>query len=105
MSESAEYKVEKQDYSRGAWRVLDAVSGEQVWRRELFNHPVMGEISLDGPVCFDRKRDAVAWIAAERTRPTNSRNERRDGVRPSRDSQPGPRPSTGSGLATNNKES
>jgi hypothetical protein len=37
------------------------------------------------------------------TRPPNSRNERRAGVvRPSRDSQPGHRPSTGSGLATNN---
>lgn len=60
-TDQPEYRVEKQNYSRGAWRVLDA-AGNQVWRRETFDHPFLGEIQLNGPVCFDRKRDALAWI-------------------------------------------
>jgi hypothetical protein len=60
-----QFRVEKQSYSRGAWRVLDAATGEQVYRREIFDHPFMGKINLAGPVCFDRKRDAVAWVEAQ----------------------------------------
>jgi hypothetical protein len=59
------YRVEKQSYSLGAWRVLDAESGEQVYRREMFDHPFLGVIPISGPVCFDRKRDAVAWVASQ----------------------------------------
>ena len=59
------YRVEKQSYSRGAWRVLNSYTGEQIYRREMFDHPFLGVIPLSGPVCFDRKRDAVAWIKAE----------------------------------------
>jgi len=55
------YRVEKQSYSLGAWRVLDR-NGEQVWRKEIFDHPFLGPTVIAGPVCFDRKRDAVAWI-------------------------------------------
>lgn len=57
------YHIEKQSYSRGAWRVLTQ-SGDQVYQRELFDHPFLGEILLNRPVCFDRKRDAVAWVQA-----------------------------------------
>lgn len=67
MTAPTEYRVEKQSYSRGAWRVLDR-NGEQVYRREMFDHPMLGVIPLDGPVCFDRKRDAVAWVEAERAK-------------------------------------
>jgi hypothetical protein len=56
------YRVEKQGYSHGPWRVLYAETGEQVWRRERFDHPNLGPIIIDGPVCFQRKRDAVAWV-------------------------------------------
>jgi hypothetical protein len=59
------YRVEKRDYSRGKWRVLDAVTGQQVWQRRRFDHPNMGATSCDFPVCFDRKRDAVAWVEAQ----------------------------------------
>lgn len=55
------FRVEKQNYSRGAWRVLDA-NGQQVWRDEEFDHPNLGLTIISGPVCFDRKRDAVAWV-------------------------------------------
>lgn len=58
------YKVEKQSFSRGAWRVLDAATGEQVYENQLFDHPNLGHIRIAGPVCFDRKRDALAWVAA-----------------------------------------
>ena len=62
------YRVEKQDYSHGPWRVLDAATGEQVWRAEVFDHPNLGRIPISGPVCFERKRDALAWVAAEESR-------------------------------------
>lgn len=58
------FRVEKRGYSRGAWRVLDS-TGAQVWRKELFNHPTLGAMVIDGPVCFDRKRDALAWVVAQ----------------------------------------
>lgn len=59
-----QFRIEKQSYSRGAWRVLWAEDGTQVWQQERFNHPNMGPIEAPWPVCFDRKRDAVAWVAA-----------------------------------------
>jgi hypothetical protein len=59
------YRVERQDYSRGAWRVLHAPTGEQVWRRERVDHPNMGPIVIDGPVCFERKCDALVWVKAQ----------------------------------------
>ena len=59
------YRVEKQPYSRGAWRVLHAHDGSQVYRNQVFDHPFMGLIQIAGPVCFDRKRDALAWIESQ----------------------------------------
>lgn len=59
-----EYRVEKQDYSHGPWRVLNS-QGEQVWRNEVFDHPNLGPMPMAGPVCFQRKRDAVAWVKAQ----------------------------------------
>lgn len=66
------YRVEKQSYSRGAWRVLHAATGEQVFENGTFDHPTMGRIRLAGPVCFDRKRDAVAWVEAHKSAPVVS---------------------------------
>ena len=63
---SGSYRIEKQSYSRGAWRVLD-IDGQQVYRREMFDHPSMGPIHIPGPVCFERKRDAQAWVSAQST--------------------------------------
>jgi len=60
------YRVERQSYSRSPWRVLDATTGEQVWRNEKFDHPQLGVIAISGPVCFERKRDAVAWVQAQK---------------------------------------
>lgn len=59
------YRIKRQNYSRGAWRVLDAETGAQVWRTEIFEDPMLGTIRISEPVCFQRKRDAVAWIAAQ----------------------------------------
>jgi hypothetical protein len=64
MNDAPPYRVEKQGYSRGAWRVLDAAD-RQVWRSEVFAHPTLGRTVIDGPVCFDRKRDALAWVAGQ----------------------------------------
>jgi Plasmid encoded RepA protein len=41
------YRVEKQNYSHGAWRVLDT-EGRQVWRDEVFDHPTLGRWSEAG---------------------------------------------------------
>jgi hypothetical protein len=57
-----EYRVEKQGYSAKPWRVLIVESGQQEWQRQIFDHPQMGRVPLSGPVAFDRKRDAVAWV-------------------------------------------
>jgi hypothetical protein len=57
------YRVEKQGCSCGAWGVLDAATGGQVWDCEVFDHPNLGVMVIPGPVCFERKRDAVAWVA------------------------------------------
>ena len=56
------YRVEKQDYSAGKWRVLHATTGEQVWQQYVFDHVHSGKIVIPGPVCFNLKRDAVAWV-------------------------------------------
>jgi hypothetical protein len=56
------FRVERQNYSRSPWRVLDATTGEQVFQSERFDHPNLGPMIIDGPVCFERKRDAVAWV-------------------------------------------
>jgi hypothetical protein len=61
---AARFVVEKQSYSHGAWRVLHADSREQVWQAQTFDHPNMGTIRIPHPVCFERKRDALAWIAS-----------------------------------------
>jgi hypothetical protein len=61
---TARFLVEKQSYSRGAWRVLHT-DGQQVYENQTFNHPNLGLIRIAGPVCFDRKRDALAWVAMQ----------------------------------------
>lgn len=57
-------RVQKQDYSRKPWRVIDE-SGATVLRRETFDHPSLGVIESMWPACFDRKRDALAWVAQQ----------------------------------------
>lgn len=59
----SEYRVEKQSYSRNPWRVLD--DGGQVYAAETFDHPNIGRTLIYSPVCFPRKRDALAWIKAQ----------------------------------------
>jgi hypothetical protein len=76
------FKAEKQSYSRGAWRVLNAITGAQIYRNAEFDHPFMGSIRLAGPVCFDRKRDAVAWIEAESQLPAEENQDDRPQPQP-----------------------
>jgi hypothetical protein len=60
------YLVEKQSYSRGAWRVLDE-EGRQVWQSASYAlrlpNGTYVDMPIGAPVCFDRKRDALAWVA------------------------------------------
>ncbi len=56
-------RVEKRDYSLGAWRVVDA-DGTQLASRQPY--PGFSEVALpdiDMPVCADTKRDAEAALA------------------------------------------
>lgn len=56
------YRVEKQDFSRGAWRVLFA-DGTQVLEERSHDFGDAGKMSFRHPVCFDRRRDALLWIS------------------------------------------
>ena len=58
------FLVEKQSYSRSPWRVLWADDHTQVYQNGRFDHPELGVTTIAGPVCFSRKRDAVAWVEA-----------------------------------------
>lgn len=57
------YHVEKRGYSRKPWRVVTE-DGRELYARQRFDHPYLGMTVIDGPVAFDRKRDAVAWITS-----------------------------------------
>lgn len=56
------FRVERQGYSHGPWRVLWAETGDQVWQDQAFDHPNLGSMIIPGPVCFQTKREAVAWV-------------------------------------------
>lgn len=58
-----ELRVVKLGYSVDPWRIVDA-DGQELWRDELFDHPMLGRTVISMPICFPRKREAVAWLAA-----------------------------------------
>lgn len=70
-----QFVIEKQTYSRSPWRVLWADDREQVHQHERFDHPELGVTVIAGPVCFDRKRDALAWVQAH----PNAKRPKTDG--------------------------
>jgi len=79
------YIIRKLDYSGRPWRIIDThnrpgpmwtladgrdcyprgvvAEGTEVWLPEVFDHPMLGETVINGPVAFDRKRDAVAALS------------------------------------------
>lgn len=74
------------DYSRGKWRVVVPVrwfthpvdglpahwfeyapaTSVELWVSAEFDHPDLGEMTIDGPVCGETKRDVVALLEALR---------------------------------------
>lgn len=53
------FVIEKQGYSSRPWRVLWADTGNPVWVPDA--HPTL-DYPITMPACFDRKRDAQAWL-------------------------------------------
>lgn len=62
----ADCEVRKLGYASNPWRIVYVPTGQELYAPKTLDtsHGVM---SFSGPVCFPRKRDAVAWLA-ERTR-------------------------------------
>lgn len=73
------YQIVKMSYSSKPWRVVTVPcplgeghspsgcrNGCELYRDEVFDHPNLGQIVIAGPVAFDRKRDAVVWLTAQR---------------------------------------
>lgn len=56
-------RVVKLGYSRDPWRIVDP-DGREMWHDRPFDHPLLGRTVISMPVCFPRKRDADAWLAA-----------------------------------------
>ena len=56
--------VQKLGYSRAPWRIVTA-DGLEVTRTVMFDHPGRGPMPLE-EAGYDRKRDAVAGLAALR---------------------------------------
>lgn len=54
--------VAKLGYSANPWRIIDP-DGQELWHDQPFDHPTLGRTVIGMPVCFPRKRDAVAWLA------------------------------------------
>lgn len=75
MSRENPLRVAKLGYSRNPWRIVDS-DGQELWRDERFDHPMLGPTVISMPACFPRKRDAVAWLAAHDpfTEPTPDSN-------------------------------
>ncbi len=55
-------EVRKLGYASNPWRIVHAPTGQEVSIPKTLDtsHGVM---QFNGPACFPRKRDAVAWLA------------------------------------------
>jgi len=69
-------EVVKLGYSRRPWRVVlrPCPAGDlhrpsrcvcELWEPEVFDHPMLGRTVIDGPLAFERKRDAVAYVNSQ----------------------------------------
>lgn len=60
---SLRFEVRKLGYSVRPWRIVEAVTGRELWTHEVFDHPNLGQSVIPAPMSYDRKRDAVAALA------------------------------------------
>ena len=51
-------KIERMNYSRGAWRLLDD-NGNDVYWQKPFEHPDLGWTFVNMPVCGETKAECV----------------------------------------------
>ena len=56
-------KIERQDYSRGAWRLLDDDGKEVYWSKPV-KHADLGWTHVSMPVCGDTKQECVNEVLA-----------------------------------------
>lgn len=58
----ASARIEKRTYSSNPWRIVTA-EGVELWVPSTFDHPMLGMTGINEPLCFSRKRDALAELA------------------------------------------
>ena len=56
-------KIERHNYSRGAWRLLDD-DGKEVYWSKPFKHSDLGWTHVSMPVCGDTKAECIAEALA-----------------------------------------
>jgi hypothetical protein len=56
-------KIEKLNYSRHPWRLLDS-EGREVYTRQTMDHPSIGMTAFSGPVCGETKAECMASALA-----------------------------------------
>ena len=56
-------RVEKRTYSSRPWRIVSP-DGRELYAPTSLTNADGNAVSFNGPVCFDRKRDAIAYLAA-----------------------------------------
>jgi hypothetical protein len=52
-------KIEKLNYSRHPWRLLDS-EGREVYTRQSMDHPNLGVTAFSSPVCGETKAECTA---------------------------------------------
>lgn len=57
------FEVRKLSYSVRPWRIVEAVTGRELWTHEVFDHLNLGQSVIPAPMSYDRKREAVAALA------------------------------------------
>lgn len=56
-------KIEKRNYSRGAWRLLDSNGNDVYWQKPM-DHADLGKTWVTAPVCGDTKAECISETLA-----------------------------------------
>lgn len=52
-------RIERKNYSRGAWRLLDDNGNDVYWQKPM-KHPDLGQTWVTAPVCGETKAECIA---------------------------------------------
>ena len=56
-------KIERMNYSRGAWRLLDDNGNDVYWQKPM-DHPDLGQTWVTMPVCGETKAECITETLA-----------------------------------------